>query len=154
VVPTFRAQARAVSGAINAALGLFDVGNRELETARRLFVELGDSNGRGRCDLWLGELRLRAGEFNDAEGPLVDALTCFRDNGDLSMIAVVLDLLSWLASRRGDPDRAVRLSGAAVAMRHDLGACQSPDLKVMTAGHVDDARTVVGASAGEIWREG
>jgi tetratricopeptide (TPR) repeat protein len=61
----------------------------------------------------LGEVRLSRGAMQEARGDLERALGMFAEDGDISGIVLLLRDFAQLALAGGDPERALRLAGAA-----------------------------------------
>jgi DNA-binding CsgD family transcriptional regulator len=73
---------------------------------------------------------------------------------DAWMVANLFDLHAWLAGLEGDHHRALRLGGAADALRREVGASQPPALAAPVANALEEARRWVGSKTGEVFREG
>jgi predicted ATPase len=87
-----------------------------------LFTRLGDRWGLARSACDLGHLSCDAGDLVAAEGHFCDALTAFEELGHRRGVASALDGCARLAADRGDRGRALRLTGAAAALRRMTGA--------------------------------
>jgi len=66
------------------------------------------------------------GHYQEAYARFRDGLKVASDFGDKTLLAHCLEGLSGLASALGQHQRAVRLGGAAAALREAAGALQSP----------------------------
>ena len=58
----------------------------------------------------------------EAHATLAQALTSFRDMAHRRGISHVLEAFARFAAKRGQAERALRLAGAAEAIRHTIGA--------------------------------
>jgi tetratricopeptide (TPR) repeat protein len=61
----------------------------------------------------LGEVRLSRGAVEEARGDLERSLSMFAEDGDISGIVLLIRDVAQLALASGDPERALRLAGAA-----------------------------------------
>jgi len=117
---------------------------------------------RGLGDRWavaltlvdLGELMAAQGEPRVGLGMLAQALGLARELGYRLGIARVLDAFARSAARRGQAQRALRLAGAADAIRAALRAPRFQNEEVALARELDPARQALGAAASAVAMEG
>jgi hypothetical protein len=98
---------------------------------------------------------LRTGFHAAATGALLEALGIFRDLGHQRGVARQLERLSWCAGLQQRDEAAVRLAGAATAIRQRIGA----PIKAAERARVDEtlarARARIDPDAYEVaWRVG
>jgi predicted ATPase len=93
-----------------------------LEEAVGLLRASGDRFGLANALYDYGRALAADGERDPGRQALREALDLHAAAGDMSGVAFVLDAMSGLAAEEGQPRRAVRLAGAADAMREALGA--------------------------------
>ncbi len=110
------------------ALGLAAIAQRDWATGRgfiedslRMHRALGDSFGVRWALHELALIELVSGDPTVAEGHALEALRLFRDAGDLSGATFILLDLYGVAQRTDQDGRALRLGGAAEAMRRRTG---------------------------------
>ena len=96
------------------------------EQAVTIQKELGDLRGMGFSLRELGIVSERTGELTRARGLLADSLRILRDLSDREGIAESLESLVGLAVAQAQPDRALRLAGAAWALRELIGSPLMP----------------------------
>jgi hypothetical protein len=72
------------------------------------------------------------GKYGRAETCLKESLQTSHAIGAQGLLAEVLEATVWLAAATEQPERAVRLGGAAEALREAMGAALHP---VLHAGH-------------------
>jgi predicted ATPase len=99
------------------------------ETARALyeqslaiFRELGDKWGTAGCLADLGNLARDRGGYDTALARYAESLALFQELGQKRGVARLLDCLACSAAMQSKPERALRLAGAAAAMRRVLSA--------------------------------
>jgi hypothetical protein len=74
----------------------------------------------------LGALAQYRGEYEAAGGLLTESLLINLDLGDRRLIAYVLECFTSLTAERGQFERALRLAGAAEALRETIGSPLAP----------------------------
>src|SRR5919199_451812 len=77
----------------------------------------------------LGDVALEQGHFSTARARYDDSLVQWVDLGDIWSIAMVLDSLAGMAQARGNPTRALKLVGAASALRERLHGAPMPPVQ-------------------------
>jgi serine/threonine-protein kinase PknK len=141
-------------GNVQGRRGDLDAGRRHLQEALDVCASIGEGSGVAYCQGWLGELALIEGDLRAARTLLAAALRVFQDMSDAYMVAILLDLLSWLAVREREPIRALRLAGAAWSMRDTIGARRPPVLEASVESHLQSARRTLGPRAGSAQQQG
>ncbi len=111
------AMALNVAGEIILPTGDFARARALTEESLALRTELGDKRGVGAALNNLGTIALMTGNYGEAQPLCKKSLEIWHEIGDLWRIALVLDEFAWLSSAQGSPRRAVRLAGAAAAVR-------------------------------------
>jgi hypothetical protein len=100
----------------------------ELAEARALY-ECGISAFRGVNDRWgiagsladLGNLTREQGDYSTSEELYRESLSLFQELGHKRGIARGLELIAAVAAARAEAERALRLAGAAAALRQSIG---------------------------------
>jgi predicted ATPase/class 3 adenylate cyclase len=110
---------------INLGNVIRDQGNRmeareKLEEALGLLREVGDKWMLGAALDNLGIVLRNLDEYNKARDRFEEALLIFRDLDDHRMMAYVLEDFANLAALENEPVRALRLAGAAAALREEI----------------------------------
>ena len=99
---------------------------RHLEEAERRQRALGFAWGLSRTLCYLGDLARARDDLDAALGHYRESLQLAQKSGVLLRAANALDGVAGVAAARGDAERAVRLYGAAAALREQLGAAVVP----------------------------
>jgi tetratricopeptide (TPR) repeat protein len=103
----------------------------------------------------LGELALAKGDLVLARARLVESLTLAREVGESWQIAAALELLGNLAVVQAQPQRALRLLGAAAMLREQADQLPSADEQTALACTFALARQALTGNAQEAaWTEG
>jgi predicted ATPase len=131
--------AAAASGVLGAALAEF----------RRLHDQLGVAS----AELELGLAAEAAGDGAAVRAHYANALRTFETAGYRRGIARVLEAYAVAAVRDGTPRRALRLAGAAAAIRQGVGAPSSPLERERIEAALQQARTAL-ADSTLSWMEG
>jgi tetratricopeptide (TPR) repeat protein len=118
---------RGVAFALNG-LGDVALAQGDYASARRLydeslskFQQIEDHWGAGGVLRDLGDLTRRDGDYSRAAAFYKEALAVFRKVGHRSGVARALELLACCAGCQAAPERALKLAGAAAALREELG---------------------------------
>jgi non-specific serine/threonine protein kinase len=77
----------------------------------------------------LGDVALEQGHFSTARARYEDSLVQWAELGDIWSIAMVLESLAGMAQARGNPARALKLVGAASALRERLHGAPMPPVQ-------------------------
>ena len=100
-----------------------DAGARALyEQSLTVFKELGDKWGIAGCLIDLGNLARDHRDYETSRSQYAESMKLFQELGQKRGIARLLDCLACSAALQCKPERALRLAGAAAAMRRILGA--------------------------------
>ena len=132
----------------------------DLRSARAQLEEVlrqarGPEAPRGRAALFLGIIAVMNGDAATARAQLAWSLEIFQRLGNLYAGAAALDALAALAMARTDPLRALRLSGAAAALRASTRSQLAPRWRqLLQAVVLGPARAVAGDRATAAWAEG
>jgi predicted ATPase/transcriptional regulator with XRE-family HTH domain len=103
----------------------------------------------------LSEVRYRQGEYGRAMAALQECLVCYRDIGFRLNAADSLDVLALVARGRDRMEDAVRLFGAAAALREAVDATRSLNKRAESDHAVAAARVALGEAAFHgAWTEG
>jgi len=92
------------------------------EQSLNVFRELGDKWGIAGCLVDLGNLARDHGDYQTSRSQYVESMKLFQELGQKRGMARLLDCLACSAALQSKPERALRLAGAAAAMRRVLGA--------------------------------
>jgi predicted ATPase/DNA-binding NarL/FixJ family response regulator/Tfp pilus assembly protein PilF len=110
---------------------------RHFRSALALFREIDARNEIARCLAGIGWVTLSAGDLHEAATSLSESLRLSLATGQRLGIARGLDAIAALAVASGDPTTAIRLKGAAAALRDVAGPAPSrqgrPDAVLATA---------------------
>jgi DNA-binding CsgD family transcriptional regulator len=160
------ARAEGEQGWAGSALGILGgaaLGLGELANARRLLEEGLALDRQTENESWmmgrtldrLGWLALTQGQHAEAQARFAESLTRFQDLGEVMPIADSLEGLAALAAARGEHERALRLVGAATAVRERVGAPLHPIRRTRRDRWLDPLRQVVGEPTVEqAWASG
>jgi predicted ATPase len=99
---------------------------RLYEEAANAFRRLGHAWGTARSSADLAYLACESGDLEAAHALYEDALTAFLHLGHKRGLARALEGFACLAQREQNPERALILAGAAVAIRRAIGAPARP----------------------------
>ncbi len=134
-------------GGLAFYLGDLATSGKRHEEALPVQRELGDSRGTAFSLRELGEVATGLGDYPAARAHLMNALAIYKELGDRQGIASTLEGASVLAAAMGQPERALRLFGAACSLRTTIQApLSSPDEKRMEH-FLDLARSALGERA-------
>src|SRR5215471_19543205 len=96
----------------------------------------------------LGQVAIDLGDFMRAHALLAESLIVARDWGKAGWgVAPVLVNLAELAVAEGQPERALRLAGAAAGLREQRQARLQPTEAARLEGRVKSARSMLGDAA-------
>ncbi len=143
-------------------LGVLARDQADLDTARRLFEEsvaarrsIGDQRGLALVLANLADLAMQEGDYEHARVLLVETLTIQQQLGTPPGIAFALERLAGLAAAQQHSVRALRLSGAADALRAATGASASPSARALLVQRLSAAEQELGEDAADAaWTEG
>lgn len=149
------AESTAVTGM--AALGRGDYGTARslLQKARGIMEELGDPRGIAKMTVALADVDLNDGDHGAAQALYEEALALLKDVGDKWWMAWCLEGIAEVAVAQRRPERAVRLFGAAEALRGAIGAPRPPGFRSYCERDLAAARDSLDEAAFEnTWEEG
>jgi len=98
------------------------VARARYEQSLAIFRELGDKWGIAGCLVDLGNLARDHRDYQTSRSQYAESLKLFQELGQKRGMARLRDCLACSASLQSQPERALRLAGAAAAMRRVLGA--------------------------------
>ena len=152
---------RGVAWSIN---NLGDVARQEhdLAQARSLYAEslvkfreLGEQWGIASALTDLGNVARDQGDYMAARALYEESLAIVRELGHKRGIARLLEGFAGLAAARAQPERAVRLAGAAAGLRETLGMPLPPADQAKLEERLSPARDALSKEAAEAaWTEG
>jgi predicted ATPase/tRNA A-37 threonylcarbamoyl transferase component Bud32 len=134
-------------GDVVADDGDLQAAQRLFEQALLIFQELRHPQGIAQTLTDLGHLATRQGRFDAARNAYGDALRTYEQSGHRSGLAQVLDGFAGIAARQDAPVRALRLIGAAAAIRHTLGLAPQPREQSTPAVILEGVRTRLDAAS-------
>jgi predicted ATPase/DNA-binding NarL/FixJ family response regulator len=117
---------------------------RHFRSALALFEEIDARTEIARCLAGIGWVSLATGDYDAAAGSLSQSLQLSMATGQRLGIARGLDAVAALAVASGDPATAVRLQGAAGALRDQLGPVRSAAAQARLDEVIALARRLVG----------
>jgi len=124
------------------------------EQALAIQRELGDSRGTAFSLRELGEVATALGDAAAAAERLGQSLEIYRSLGDRLGIASAIEGFAALAASKGQPERALRLAGAATAVRESIQApIAGPDLERLER-YLKSARSDLGTGAAAALAQG
>jgi hypothetical protein len=134
----------------------------DLPTARSFFEqslavarEIADHRGAALSLAKSGEVATAQGDYQVGRSSLQESLAISQARGDKAAVAFALERLVGLASAQSQHQRALRLAGAARAVRETLGAPVPPDVHAQLEQRLKPARDALNAKAAETaWAEG
>ncbi len=125
------------------------------EQALAMFRELGDHWGVAGALADLGNLAGDQRDYPRARQLFRESIKVFQQLDHKRGIARLLECFARSAAAQSQAERALRLAGAAAALRHKIGAPLPPSEQVKLEASLDVARLAVSAAAGTTaWLEG
>ena len=119
------------------------------------FRELGDRWGIAGSLADLGNLAREQHDYGVADSLYRESLGVFRELEHKRGIARLLESFACSAAAQGEPERALRLAGAATALRQSIGAPLTADEQSKLERGLEPARTKLTTTAGRTaWLEG
>ena len=156
-----RGDIRAFTSALNglgdvaAAEGNHDAARRYYQESLARYREIDDRWGIARVLADLATVDLHAEDYEVADRSLMEALQAFRALGHQRGVARQLEALSRCAGNQSRHEAAVRLAGAAAAIRQRIGAPNKPLEREKVERTLAQARAGLGDEAyGAAWKEG
>ncbi len=149
------------------AMSLNNLGNVTLDqgevTAARTYLEEALTIQRTIGDKWavanalnnLGNVVREQGDFAAAQALYLESITLNRELNEQRALAYLLEDMGILAAMQDDGDRALRLTGAATAVRETIQAPLSPVEQEKLNGKLAAARETLGSvAANDAWAAG
>lgn len=128
---------------------------RLYEQSLAAFRKLGDPWGIAGSLEDLGTLSREQGEFKTAVEALKESLEIFLGLEHKRGVARLIEAFAALAAAEGEPERALRLAGAATALRQSLGAPLTAAEQARLDWSLGPARKTLSTQAGrQAWLEG
>ncbi len=119
------------------------------------FRELGDRWGIARSLADLGDLALEQGDYRAADSLYRESIALFRELEHKRGVARLLESFACSAAAQSQPERSLRLAGAAAALRQSIGAPLTPAEQAKLEKSLDPARREVTTTIGRTaWLEG
>jgi predicted ATPase/Tfp pilus assembly protein PilF/predicted Ser/Thr protein kinase len=119
-----------------------------------LFREINDQAGLASCMCDLGNLAVLQERYRIAAQLYQESLVAFGELGDRRGIVRTLEGFATMASARGRAEVALRIAGAASAVRNTLGLKRTRAQQLRLETIVTTARTEMGRQAERLWLEG
>ncbi len=134
----------------------------DLEAAHSLYEQslatfrgLGDPWGMAATLADLGNLASDSGDGSQARALFAESMGIFQSLGHKRGLARLLDCFACSAALQSQPERALRLAGAAATLRQTLGAPLSPADHARLEKSLDPARRALpGPASSAAWMEG
>jgi predicted ATPase/DNA-binding CsgD family transcriptional regulator len=145
---------RANRGIVLGHMGEHESAQADLDDALDVFSALGDELRVATTLANLGTLAVARGRDADAARRYRECLGILRSLGARHNVAECLEGFAWLAARAGDPERAMRLAGAAATCREEQGAPAPPSSRRLVEDWIAGARATLGRSAAGAWEGG
>lgn len=141
-------RARALSGAGMLAFLQceYDAAHDRIESARRLYVELEDAEGRAWCLARLGSIARERGRYDEARRLHEESLALAQQNRNPHAIGTQLNYLSFAAWLAADLDDADRLSRRALETMMSVGDREGTAWSLTNAGVVARYRGDLGGA--------
>jgi len=134
-------------GDLERKLGDLQAARRSYDRARSIFEKIDGRTGLSRTLIDIASLIFEQGQHEEAYRILTRGLNSYRELGNRQGIARALEEFANFAAALGESNRALRLAGAAGAIRHSIGAAASQDPLEERNKQLDAARLALGHSA-------
>ena len=118
------------------------------------FQDLGDRWGIAGSLADLGHLAREQGDFGLADSLYRESIALFRDLDHKRGVARLLESFACLAAAQSEPNRSLRLAGAAAALRKSLGAPLTKAEQIKLEILLEPARKGSRTTGGVAWMEG
>ena len=126
----------------------------QLEEALNLQRELGDPAALALTLHSIADLERTSGAYATALTFYAESLTINVRVGDRWTAIQALEDVAWLAALQGEPERALRLAGAAAATRAAMGTPLPPGDQTRLDAALAPARQALAERAAPLWAEG
>jgi predicted ATPase len=125
------------------------------EQALAMFRELGEKAGIARALTDLGNLACNEGAYDKAQELYAETLSLVSELGETRDITRVLEGIACASVDAGNRERALRLAGAAAALRRDFGTPLPASAKAHLERSLEAARGgLTSGDAARAWMEG
>jgi predicted ATPase/DNA-binding CsgD family transcriptional regulator len=141
-------------GSLARARGDHAAALHRFDSALALFRQIDARPEISRCLAGIGWVALAQSDLRLARSSLTECLQLSLAAGQRLAIARGLEAFAVLAVAQGDPERAVRLEGAARSLREAVGGLPSATASPLVRRPLDVARTKLGASAAVLLEQG
>lgn len=135
------------SGDLAAARALYEKG-------LSVFRELGDRWGIAATLADLGSLAREQRDYRSARSLYRESIETFHELDHKRGIARLLEAFACLAAAQHEPERSLRLAGAAAALRQNIGAPLSSAEQTKLESGLHPARQALSAAGRSAWSEG
>jgi predicted ATPase/DNA-binding CsgD family transcriptional regulator len=140
-------------GVALASMGEHEAAQAHLDEALDLARTLGDSMRIAMALANLGTLAVRRERADEAARRYRESLEILRSLGARSNVAECIEGFAWLAARTGQLERAMRLAGAAAAIRSAVGTPRPASSSPLIEDWITEARAALGDAAAA-WEAG
>lgn len=135
--------------------GDFELTRSFYDQSLAILIELGDKRGVANLFADMGSMASERGDYDQARHYFEEGMVIFSGLGDVRGIAHLFEACAQMAARRGRLERALRLAGAAAALREEFSAPLSPDEESTLEQTVKLVRENLGEIPSDLaWREG
>jgi Tetratricopeptide repeat len=125
------------------------------EQSLAAFRELADRWGTAGSLADLGNLACHEGNYRAADSFYRESVGVFQALGHKRGIARLLECFAWSAALQSEPERSLRLAGAASALRQSIGAPLTPTEQAKLERSLETARQkLTTAASGMAWQGG
>jgi hypothetical protein len=124
------------------------------ERALAIQRELRDMRGTAFSLRELGAIAARQREVGAATAYLGECMEIYQALGDRQGLAAAMEACAGVAGAAGQPERALRLAGAAAALREALDVPLSPSDQELLNASLERSRAQLGSAAGLHFAEG
>jgi predicted ATPase len=121
----------------------------QLEAAVSLLREIGDRQAIANALHSLANVMRDQGDHAASRAQYQESLTILRELGDRWIVAHLLEDMGVLATLQAQPERALRLAGAAAALREEMGSPLSSAYQKKLDKMLEPARQAAGGTATE-----
>jgi len=134
--------------------GDFTLAQRLEEDALHLYDDAGDARSVAMALANLGTLATARGDVRTARQKLRESVAIFRDLADTTSIASIIERFALLQATQENHLTAIRLAGAAAALRQSAGVSLSQTSRAKLDAGLAPSRRALGDLAAEVWRDG
>ena len=141
-------------GVMLQRLGRYDEGRARQEESLQLRREIGDPRMIALAEHNLGILTREQGDYEQTRALFAGALRVQRDQGDRWALAFMLEDVAVLAALVDEAELALRLQGAAAALRDETQSPHGVAAQAELERQLAPAREALGDRAEAVWEEG